>query len=199
MSQGGVYFEVGSVCKLTMPFSSLNFANRTKKIEVKEIENEPMFKGHTRAINPLAAATTHRQPLRPLANMENTALKPPDAAKDTKKLSKAFSVYADRNSPRTRLSGGVSGSGTQLPGAKKRNADAAFLSRPAKTARQTDTDRDQEKAATVSKADLEEMVERKVEEILAARVMTDSETGPIKAIGEEMQQRLELLEHKMYA
>lgn len=53
--------------------SSLNFANRTKKIEVREVENEPMFKGPPRpAARP--SVTALRQPLRPLTATANVNL-----------------------------------------------------------------------------------------------------------------------------
>lgn len=46
--------------------SSLNFANRTKKIEVREIENEPIFKGPPRPPSQSTNNGMARQPLRPL-------------------------------------------------------------------------------------------------------------------------------------
>ena len=83
--------------------SSLNFANRTKKVEVREIENEPIFKGPPR---PPVAATTNvgmaRQPLRPLNNAANANIIANREAKiDKEKPVKAFSVYADRSKPTT--------------------------------------------------------------------------------------------------
>src|ERR1700712_43116 len=52
--------------------SSLNFANRTKKIEVNEVENEPIFKGpsikHSAA---LGGSMMNRQPLRNLTATQN--------------------------------------------------------------------------------------------------------------------------------
>lgn len=78
--------------------SSLNFANRTKKIEVREVENEPIFKGPPR--QPAGAAMTgpnlQRQPLRPLTHVVNVNL---TAQRDANngKPAKAFDVYADRS------------------------------------------------------------------------------------------------------
>jgi len=79
--------------------SSLNFANRTKKIEVREIENEPIFKGPPR---PTTASNLNggmpRQPLRPLNNAMNAnILANRDAKTDKEKPVKAFSVYADKS------------------------------------------------------------------------------------------------------
>ena len=76
--------------------SSLNFANRTKKIEVREIENEPIFKGC--AVPKITGTSMQRQPLRPLAtSVHNTgvhALIPPSKQGD--RQAKAFSVYSDK-------------------------------------------------------------------------------------------------------
>ena len=47
--------------------SSLNFANRTKKIEVREVENEPIFRGPAKPV--VAATTLNRQPLRALSTV----------------------------------------------------------------------------------------------------------------------------------
>ena len=49
----------------------------------------------------------------------------------------------------------------------------------------------------VSKADLEEIIERKVEEILAAKVMNEPGKEPVEAISEKMQQRLDALEQRI--
>src|SRR4051794_3424607 len=56
--------------------SSLNFANRTKKIDVLEVENEPVLRNMAK---PLAATASisgtniTRQPLRPLTTAHNAA------------------------------------------------------------------------------------------------------------------------------
>ena len=53
--------------------SSLNFANRTKKIEVKEIENEPIFRNP--AAKPsvaLGGPLLNRQPLRQIAAVHSS-------------------------------------------------------------------------------------------------------------------------------
>lgn len=172
--------------------SSLNFANRTKKIEVKEIENEPMVKGYSRPTHPSTATSMNRQPLRLLTNMENAAIKSLDVAKDIKKPSKAFSVYSDPNS---RASGGKASNATTR--FKKRKFDSPFLSRPAKAARQHEVEPAREEMTGVTKADLEELVERKVEEVLAAKAMNESGKEPVEAISEQMQQRLDALEQRM--
>ena len=77
--------------------SSLNFANRTKKIEVREIENEPVFKGCPRAVPTITGTAMRREPLRPLAattynrGMNNSKT----FGQQVVKPSKAFSVYSD--------------------------------------------------------------------------------------------------------
>ena len=85
--------------------SSLNFANRTKKIEVREVENEPVFKGCSRAVPSFMGPSIHRQPLRPLAStVHNVAVRAMElASKPGDKPAKAFSVYSDRT--RVRNSG----------------------------------------------------------------------------------------------
>ncbi|KAI9788205.1 MAG: hypothetical protein M1816_007057 [Peltula sp. TS41687] len=202
--------------------SSLNFANRTKKIEAKEIENEPIFKGHpTRHI---VATTTgiNRQPLRPISNIGvGDAIKSLDGGgasgggKDVKKPSKAFSVYSDRNTNSTNRQSAGKTTGTNIDrtsgGSRKRKVDSPppILSRPAKTARQNDTEEPIPEArrrigggggggGVVSKADLEEIVERKVEEILAAKALNEAGgKEPVVDISEQMQQRLDALEEKI--
>ncbi|MCJ1471511.1 hypothetical protein MMC13_000151 [Lambiella insularis] len=74
--------------------SSLNFANRTKKIEVREIENEPVFKGCSRPVTSVVGTAMQRQPLRPLATSTHNSIARP-AEHPTKagdKPAKAFSV-----------------------------------------------------------------------------------------------------------
>src|SRR6201994_3313883 len=55
--------------------SSLNFANRTKKIEVNEVENEPIFKGQpaklSGTLGQIGEPMRNRQPLRQLTATEN--------------------------------------------------------------------------------------------------------------------------------
>ncbi|KAI9676934.1 MAG: hypothetical protein M1817_006773 [Caeruleum heppii] len=180
--------------------SSLNFANRTKKIEVKEIENEPMFKGAPRAVPAFTGSSFQRQPLRPLANTNVPSLPitaPHPATKPTAKPAKAFSVYTDRN----RSLGSRSSTSTATKTETTRPSDS-FISRPAKAIRPNATPRNLPRQGTgqVSEKQIESLVERKVEEILAARALTDqtSQKSPGGAdIPPELRRRLESLEQRI--
>lgn len=149
--------------------SSLNFANRTKKIEVREIENEPIFKGPPRPLPTGTGANIQRQPLRPLAagvNM-NLAANKTDAKAGDKPL-KAFSVYSDQASSRVSQA-----AAPQRSSPLKRGSEPLASSRPSKmAARPTPTSflrRAPAPEPTLSKATIEQLVEEKVSAILAAR------------------------------
>lgn len=154
--------------------SSLNFANRTKKIEVREIENEPIFKGPPR---PPTASNLNggvpRQPLRPLNNATNTnILANRDAKTDKEKPAKAFSVYADK--PKHTVTTTATRPQPQKSSPLKRTATDSLSSRPAKQSRLTPSTtsflrRGPPETQTISKATLESLVEQKVAEILAQR------------------------------
>ena len=90
--------------------SSLNFANRTKKIEVREVENEPIFKGCARPLATTGDVAVKRQPLRAITNTShNTATVGSKQASGPYQKPKAFAVYSDK----TRVSGGTRRGGTQ--------------------------------------------------------------------------------------
>ena len=177
--------------------SSLNFANRTKKIEVREVENEPIFKGCHRPVATFEGASISRQPLRQLNSaLHNSAInlpKPP--AKLGDKSLKAFSVYSDssrrphytaqpisafhkKSSPLKRLSDDAFPAG--LHSSKRRSP--VHLARP---------------PPPISKATLEDIIEKKVSDILAARALDQTTAAPQPEISEEVQKRLRLLEQKV--
>ena len=88
--------------------SSLNVSSRAKRIEVREIENEVVFKSVPKQSSSLTSGSALRQPLRPLANAHNVhnvsaAVKDKEKKeeKDTAKPVKAFSVYTDKVKPVT--------------------------------------------------------------------------------------------------
>lgn len=183
--------------------SSLNFANRTKKIEVKEIENEPIFKGPPRAVPTFTGPSIQRQPLRPLATLHNATINTvnPDA-KPGDKPPKAFSVYSDRAKARQPNPSTQSRRAEPLKGTSplKRGFDtfASYSSRPAKTMRPSDPPRISRLQPSISKASIEDMVEKKVEEILATRALHEpSRLGCEDNINEQVQRRLELLEKRI--
>ena len=182
--------------------SSLNFANRTKRIEVREIENEAVFKAPPRSIPSVAGSSIQRQPLRPLASTVHNAATlhaSTSGQRHNDKQIKAFHVYSDkarhssmaarpfhgdsvrRMSPlkRPMTSDPFQSSSSRPP---KTRSPKGFLSRP---------------QATMSKEAIEDMVEKKVADILAARAFNQPSVAPQPEISEEVQRRLELLEQKI--
>ncbi len=180
--------------------SSLNFANRTKKIEVREIENEPTFKECHRAVPTFTGTSIKRQPLRPLATaVHNAAIRAPNliSKRGDTKPAKTFSVYSDRarqsndaarpirtepphrSSPLKRPSGSFSSHASRPP---KRRSPDRMISRP---------------EPAMSKEALENMIERKVTDILATRALDQPSIAPVPEISEEVQKRLELLEQRI--
>lgn len=178
--------------------SSLNFANRTKKIEVREIENEPVFKGCHRAVPEIARATAQRRPLRPLATaVHNAAINTIPVSSDQKggKPAKEFSVYSDRAKSTT-------GSGRPLrlepihSSPHKRPSDL-HLSGVARPPKRRSPNPKAKAQNVLSKETIENIIERKVTDILAARALDQPSMAPIPEIGEDVQRRLELLEQKI--
>lgn len=187
--------------------SSLNFANRTKKIEVREIENQPFFreapaKDKTENVisSSFGAPSMHRQPLRPKMLSQNSQLK--DITSNTTKPVKQFSVYSDKSRPPAKPSmssaGHVRGSGA-LVRSPKRTSSEAFpsLGRPTKFSRTNETSRFAKPAtAGLSKDAIEALIDRKVSEALAERAdSTTVSTGD--PISDEMQKRLDALEKRV--
>ena len=182
--------------------SSLNFANRTKKIEVREVENEPIFKGPPRAVPGVPTGSTiQRQPLRPLTAALNANIGAQQAnVKAGDKPPKAFSVYSDKTRSRAL-------NPTQKTSPLKRGADSSVLSssRPAKQLRPTPTFLHRAPDTHLTKATIESLVEQKVSEILATRapppiVETEAQQHPVvttKGISEEVQRRLDSIEQRL--
>lgn len=85
--------------------SSLTVSSRAKRIEVREIENEVVFKSMPRTQSNLGGLRANRQPLRPLANAlsahnvhsGNVAARTSNP--DVTRPVKAFSVYTDTMKP----------------------------------------------------------------------------------------------------
>ena len=171
--------------------SSLNFANRTKKIEVREVENEPVFKGPPRqpAGAALSGPNLQRQPLRPLTHVVNINLTAQREAKNGGKPAKEFNVYSDR-----------SRAVHQKFSPLKRTADTAFLasSRPNKISRPNHSFvRPPPPSSTVTKASIESIVEKKVSELLASRTLNAPDPAPQKDISSEVQKRLDSIEKRL--
>lgn len=178
--------------------SSLNFANRTKKIEVREIENEPVFEGCARAVPAITGSSMQRQPLRPLANtVHNTAIRTSNpCGKQGEKPPKAFSVYSDMTRPLISSTRPLRVEASRHPSPFKRPLDlcSSNTARPQKKRSPTPTSK---LTNEVSRETIEDMIERKVTDILAARALDQPLIGPGPEISEEVQRRLKLLEQKL--
>ena len=176
--------------------SSLNFANRTKRIEVREIENESVFKSCPRPVLSASGSTLQRQPLRPLASTaHNVAIHAPNPPlKHEDKQNKTFSVYSDR--PRS------SNMATRQPRMEparrssplKRPSDAS-ASHPAK--RRSLYRCLSRPQPAISKQAIEDIIEKKVTDILAARALDQPSLALQPEISEEVQRRLRMLEQKI--
>ena len=169
--------------------SSLNFANRTKRIEVNEIENEPIFTnalGSKPTIS-VGGPSLQRQPLRQLA--PNVQMAPPTRRPD--KPIKAFSVYSDkgRSGERVALT-------SQVPTAagQKRSLDvSSSMMRPSKTMRPSGFARAIEHG--LSKAEIEDIIKRRIDQKIAEKALSDNVT-PAEALNADLQKRLTSLEQR---
>lgn len=181
---------LGSKCSNELKqdtLSSLNVSSRAKRIEVREIENEVVFKTAPRVTSALSGSTISRQPLRPLANAHNMVNA--SATKGGDKPMKAFSVYSDRTSgPRSSNTAPIA-----RHNSVKRPSDSNINSRPTKIVRPNTSTR----APEISAAKIEEMVERKVAEILASKTLNQTAPPPANDISDAVQRRLEALEKKV--
>ena len=177
--------------------SSLNFANRTKKIEVREIENEPVFKGCSRAPRSVTGPMVQRQPLRSLASTTYNAgvLGPRATAKD--RQSKPFSVYSDRGQQSNKAIRTCQPVQARKSSPMKRALDplSSCALRPAK--RRMPNCTSIKSQPRMSQQAIEEMIERKVTDILAARALDQPSIAPQPEIGEEVQRRLNMLEKRI--
>lgn len=179
--------------------SSLNVSSRAKRIEVREIENEVVFKQFPKTSSATTVTGAPRHPLRPLANANNihsgnVAAK----ATDAKVPVKAFSVYTDKKKPTsTRCSSGT-GTNARRSGSYKRPSDQDHVSRPVKVPRPVAN-----QLVTVSAAQIEAMVEKKVGEILAARSAAQAqekqhtEAQPQPEFSDAVHKRLDALERRI--
>ncbi|KAF4981812.1 hypothetical protein FZEAL_2439 [Fusarium zealandicum] len=177
--------------------SSLNVSSRAKRIEVREIENEIVYKQVPRTNSNLSGSNIQRQPLRPLANVHNVhggnvAAKAADANKPVK----AFSVYTDKTKPAPVTRPLVSSSLARRTNSTKRPSENEPVVRPSKISRPAAP-----ASMTVSAAQIEAMVEKKVSEILAARVASEKDSQPPPTVQPELsdavQRRLEALEKRI--
>ncbi|KAF2711753.1 P-loop containing nucleoside triphosphate hydrolase protein [Pleomassaria siparia CBS 279.74] len=189
--------------------SSLNFANRTKKIEICEAENEPIYR---HVVKPLAAtsslggANLTRQPLRPLTAAHNANLHDRGEAEKKKKTAgekpvKAFSVYSDTRKPSSHTSNiTAQNQAVRRVETNKRAADTgSMLARPSKTFRSTDsTARHRSPESVLSKEAIEALIAQRIDEKLAEKALQDAAVAA-PALSEELQRRLDDLEHRIDA
>lgn len=194
--------------------SSLNVSSRAKRIEVREIENEVVFKQVPKMSHGLGG-TAQRQPLRPLANAHNVHNvnaaakdKEKEKEKDVTRPAKAFSVYTDKKPVTASLATKPIANSSQVRRSSqgKRRSDHEPMTRPSKLARPTATSLipppTSSSSMTVSAAQIEAMVEKKVSEVLAARAAAEKSAQQPKVqvqpdINEAVQKRLEALERRI--
>jgi hypothetical protein len=153
-----------------------------------------VFTQPPRKTTSLTGNNIQRQPLRPLNNAHNTHINP-GAQKGDKPL-KAFSVYTDKS----RTSGHRSpNAGAQTirkaNSTSKRTSDLMANARPTKMVRPNPTTA--RSAAELSASKIEELIERKVSEALASRVIDRPASAAPTEISEAVQRRLEALERKI--
>jgi hypothetical protein len=180
--------------------SSLNVSSRAKRIEVREIENEIVYKQVPRTNSGNSVLGIARQPLRPLANVHNVH-SGQIAAKDKTAADrpvKAFSVYTDRAKTVALAPRPANAPIKLISTSQKRPSDPdAMGARPSKITRPTHTSlvpASKPSQPSISAAQIEAMVEKKVSEILASR--TQSASDPPE-ISEAVQKRLEALERRI--
>lgn len=170
--------------------SSLNVSSRAKRIEVREIENEVVFKQFKKPTSSIPGGSIQRQALRPLAN--NTNLTAGNQITVDKKP-KSFSVYSDRAAPGGPRSSNGAPSSRNTASTYKRPAET-MSTRPTKVARPNAL---ANPTPGMSASKIEELIERKVSEALAQRALEQPAANPPNSISEAVQKRLEALERKL--
>jgi DNA uptake protein ComE-like DNA-binding protein len=185
--------------------SSLNFASRTKKIEVAEVENDPILRTMTKplATSSIGGANMTRQPLRPIAAAHNANIpEPAEKQKKGEKPVKAFSVYSDSRKSATRTTNLTSqNQGIRRTEGQKRAAEPSttFASRPTKTFRAADNaSRSRNVEPAMTKASIEALIAQRIEEKLAEKALQDAGTTA-PALSADLQKRLDELEHRIDA
>jgi DNA uptake protein ComE-like DNA-binding protein len=180
--------------------SSLNVSSRAKRIEVREIENEVVYKQPPRSTTN-SSSTMARQPLRPLANAHNitSGVAAAAASKPADRPVKAFSVYTDKLKPAP-TSRPANTAVKRSPKPYKRASDSDGGSRPSKITRpelvrpSAVSRQLKPSQPSISADQIEAMVEKKVSEILAARTQS---APPPPELNDEVKKRLEALERRI--
>ncbi|KAB2579918.1 hypothetical protein BFW01_g5476 [Lasiodiplodia theobromae] len=176
--------------------SSLNFANRTKKIEVAEVENEAVLRGPPKTTSSIAGASLQqRQPLRALAaatnvNIAHSYVQP----KKTDKPAKAFSVYSDKHRS---TKPAVASRPDPLKRAATHSTLASKVTKPARPVHSSGYGKPTALQSGLSKEAIEALIERRLDEKLAERALNESSTIQTQDISEAVRQRLEALEERV--
>ncbi|KAL6702980.1 hypothetical protein ACN47E_010335 [Coniothyrium glycines] len=185
--------------------SSLNFASRTKKIEVAEVENDPIYRTMVKPLatsSSIGGANIARQPLRPLTAAHNVNMPEPEKSNKAEKPVKAFSVYSDSRKPTSRTAGTqAQNQAIRRTESHKRAADpsSTLASRPTKTFRVAEsTSRLRHGEPTMTKASIEALIAQKVDEKLAEKALQDAGVAA-PALSAELQRRLDDLENRIDA
>ncbi|UJO21688.1 Kinesin-like protein KIF22 [Fulvia fulva] len=181
--------------------SSLNFANRTKKIEVNEIENQSFFRDPPAGKSKLeggkeasaAVPSMNRQPLRPKILSHSSHLQD---VPNVPKPAKSFAVFSDKPKAAPRPSPIANTAQARQSRAEvtaikspKRMASREAFGRPAKAAKKSEVE------AGMSQDAIEALIERKVTEALAGRI--DQTAVAADPISDEVQKRLDALEKRV--
>lgn len=187
--------------------SSLNFANRTKKIEVNEVENQPIYRDTKSVPQYLpTAGNLHRQPLRPKTiamhapvprDTSGTVADPP--VKPIEKTVKAFAVFTDKSRVARTRPIAPNGSGNEC-------APTAALPRSIATTKPSTADglaRGRKRTVTMTQESIEALIDRKVAEKLAVQTILPSRDISNHEIAQqssaEVQARLDALERRLGA
>ena len=185
--------------------SSLNFASRTKKIEIAEVENDPVLRTMSKPLavtSSIGGANIKRQPLRALTAAANVSVTETGKEKKGEKPVKAFSVYSDSRKSVSRVSNLTSqNQGVRRTEAQKRAAEpnSTFAARPTKTFRAADsTSRVRTVEPGMTKEAIEALIAQRLDERLAERALQDAATAA-PAIPDELQRRLDDLEQRIDA
>ena len=183
--------------------SSLNFASRTKKIEVAEVENDPVLRTMSKPLavtSSIGGANIKRQPLRALTAAANVNVPETGKEKKGEKPVKAFSVYSDSRKPVSRVANLTSqNQGVRRTEGQKRAAEATLGSRPTKTFRATDsTSRARAVEPGMTKEAIEALIAQRLDERLAEKALQDA-AAVAPALSDELQKRLDDLEQRIDA
>lgn len=185
--------------------SSLNFASRTKKIEVAEVENDPIYRTMTKPLavaSSVGGASIARQPLRPLTAANNANIPEMEKQKKGEKPIKAFSVYSDSRKSATRVTNGqLQNQAFRRTEGLKRSAEPSsnFASRPTKALRVAEgVSRTRNGEPVLTKASIEALIAQKVDEKLAEKALQDAGAA-VPALSVELQRRLDDLENRIDA